>query len=51
MEDVFYEFIKAKAVHDYHYKIVHNGYEPGSKEYLTYQEKIEELEANKREQG
>jgi len=43
MAEIFYEVIKGKAVHDYHNKQVFNGYEPGSREYLTYQDKIEEL--------
>ena len=41
--EIFYEVIKGKAVHDYHNNEVFNGYEPGSREYFTYQEKIEEL--------
>lgn len=46
--EVFNEFIKGKAVHEYHYAKPDeidslNQYEPGSEEYLVYQEKIEEL--------
>ena len=39
----WYKFIEAKAVHDHHYNEVFNGYEPGTREYLVYQEKVEEL--------
>ena len=50
VEDAFYKFVESLAVHDYHYGTVWNGYEPGSREYLTYQDKIEELKGREYEQ-
>ena len=41
--DLFYKFIEAKAVHDFHYDKVNNGYLEGTREHKTYAYKINEL--------
>lgn len=44
LQKLFCSVAIGQAVSDYHYDKVFNGYEPGTPQYLCYQEKIEELE-------
>jgi len=45
---VFIAFVKAKAVHDFHYGSAYDSYPEGSKESAIYQSKLAEL-ANKKD--
>ena len=40
---IFLAFVEAKAVSDFHYKNVHNGYPKDSLEFETYKKTIDEL--------
>ena len=44
--DMFLAFIEARAIHDYHYNQVNNGYQQGTREHSTYNSKIKELMEN-----
>ena len=48
--ELWLDMIKAKAVAEFHHGTVNNGYEPGSDEWLTYNETILELEEQAKEQ-
>jgi len=47
-EYLWLKFVEQRAVFDSHHNQVFNGYEPASKEYMVYQEKIEELKLFKK---